>query len=413
MPAAQNSTPTPGDISTLTMCRYIFAGLSASLIGIGLARFAYTPLIPPLIKAQWFPADDVVYLGAANLAGYLIGAMVGRSVARRFGNVATLRSMKIVVTLSFLACAFPLSVGWFFVWRLLSGVAGGVIMVLVAATILPHMPYHRRGIAGGAVFLGVGLGIAASGTVVPLLLRYGLQATWIGLGALSGLLTIASWTSWPRKEPPPEAQTAAPKIDRDQSRAGASVALIYAVYALMAAGLVAPMVFLVDFIARGLQAGDHVGSLFWIVYGLGAMAGPPVYGYITDRLGGPKAVRLLLFVQAIALASLAMTNNFIEIGILTVIIGSFPPGIAPLVLGWVREVCPGDLTRQNVIWSRATIVFAAFQTLAGYAFSAVFSHSNGSYWLLFAMSAVLLAFAFALELFVPLLARRRLKAIAS
>ena len=47
--------------------RFAVAGLCASLVGIGLARFAYTPLIPALISAKWFSASDVIYLGAANL----------------------------------------------------------------------------------------------------------------------------------------------------------------------------------------------------------------------------------------------------------------------------------------------------------------------------------------------------------
>lgn len=110
----------------------IFAGLSASLVSIGLARFAYTPLIPSLIQAHWFSASDVVYLGAANLVGYLIGALIGRPVAQRTSNKTALRLMMLAVTLSFFACGFPLSVSWFFGWRLLSGIAGGAIMVLVA-----------------------------------------------------------------------------------------------------------------------------------------------------------------------------------------------------------------------------------------------------------------------------------------
>ena len=73
---------------------YIFAGFCASLIGIGLARFAYTPLLPVLIQAHWFSASDVVYLGAANLVGYLVGALLGRPLAARIGNVTALRAMK-------------------------------------------------------------------------------------------------------------------------------------------------------------------------------------------------------------------------------------------------------------------------------------------------------------------------------
>ena len=59
------------------------AGLAASLVGIGLGRFAYTPLIPPLIEAAWFRPSQVVYLGAANLAGYLAGALLARPLAAR------------------------------------------------------------------------------------------------------------------------------------------------------------------------------------------------------------------------------------------------------------------------------------------------------------------------------------------
>ena len=38
--------------------RVTLAGLCASLVGIGLARFAYTPLLPVLITEGWFPASQ-------------------------------------------------------------------------------------------------------------------------------------------------------------------------------------------------------------------------------------------------------------------------------------------------------------------------------------------------------------------
>ena len=38
--------------------------------------------------------------------------------------------MMIVAGISFLACAFPLSFGWFFVWRFASGIAGAVLMAM-------------------------------------------------------------------------------------------------------------------------------------------------------------------------------------------------------------------------------------------------------------------------------------------
>ncbi|MBN2978911.1 YbfB/YjiJ family MFS transporter [Pseudomonas lactucae] len=383
----------------------IFAGLCASLVSIGLARFAYTPLIPSLIQAQWFCASDVVYLGAANLIGYLIGALIGRPIARRTSNKNTLRLMMVAVTLAFFACGFPLSVAWFFGWRLLSGIAGGAIMVLVAATVLPHVPAARRGLASGAIFLGIGLGIAGSGTLVPPLLSLGLQQTWFGLGLLAVILTAASWFAWPGgtlHEAPAQADAGSPTP--------AGVYLLFAQYAFMAAGLVPAMVFLVDYVTRGLGAGAHVGAMIWVMYGLGSIAGPVTYGFLADKLGARLSIRLVLVVQAIAVGALSVSSHLMALAALAVILGSFPPGIVPLALARVHELIPNH-HQQQVAWSRATVSFATFQAIAGFAYSALFNLSGGQHAVLFVIAAAAIVVALALELGMLLLNRRPLDAV--
>ncbi|SAL01880.1 Major Facilitator Superfamily protein [Caballeronia ptereochthonis] len=180
----------------------MLAGFCASLVAIGLARFAYTPLIPPLIEAQWFTSSQAVTLGAANFAGYFAGALFGRSIANALTNRHALRLLMAIATVAFFACAFPLSISWFFAWRFLSGLSGGAIMVLVATTILPHIPPARRGFASGMIFIGLGFGIAASGTLIPKLLHHGLHDTWMGLGVFSLVLTAIAWFGWPASNPP-------------------------------------------------------------------------------------------------------------------------------------------------------------------------------------------------------------------
>lgn len=392
--------------------RHILAGLCASLVSIGLARFAYTPLIPPLIQAHWFAADDIVYLGAANLAGYLLGALLGRPLARRLSNVTTLRIMMVLVTLAFLACAMPLSVSWFFGWRLVSGIAGGAIMVLVAATILPHVPAERRGAASGAIFLGLGLGIAGSGTLVPLLLHIGLWQTWFGLGVVSALLTTVSWFWWPAAEPLAAAPARPAHATASSQAALSGTGLLYAQYALIAVGLVPAMVFFVDFIARGLGAGAHLGSLFWILYGIGAIFGPPVYGFLADRIGARPTMRYVLLTQLLAVLGICLTDDHWYIGALTLLIGAFPPGVVPLMLARVRETIVGHAELQNAAWGRATTIFAAFQAVAGYSYSAIFNATGGNHRLLFLIGAGAIAIALAADLALPLLQCRRKPAVA-
>src|SRR4029453_2962851 len=69
----------------LNAARATFSGLCAILVGIGLARFAYTPLLPALIAGGWFAPASAAYLGAANLAGYTPGALLASSLVAPFG----------------------------------------------------------------------------------------------------------------------------------------------------------------------------------------------------------------------------------------------------------------------------------------------------------------------------------------
>jgi predicted MFS family arabinose efflux permease len=368
------------------------AGLSASLVGIGLGRFAYTPLIPPLIQAGWFAPTQVVYLGAANLVGYLAGALLARPMAAKLQAATILRLMMLLASAACFACAAPISVPWFFAWRFAAGLAGGVIVVLAAPTILPHVDPARRGRVGGLIFTGVGLGIAASGTLVPILLRFGLVATWCGLGAVSLALTLLAWGGWPASA------SAAVDHARARPRAGIAVWALLAAYGLNAAGLVPHMVFLVDFVARGLHAGLTIGASYWVVFGLGAMAGPLLAGAMADRTGFGPALRLAFALQAAAVLLPVLTTATPALIVSSAIAGAFTPGIVPLALGRVHELLPGDPVAQRLVWGRTTMAWALFQAAGAYGDSWLFGRTGGDYRLLFALGAGALVLALAVDL---------------
>lgn len=367
----------------------MLAGLSASLVGIGLARFAYTPLIPPLIQAHWFAASDVLFLSAANLLGYLAGALSARPLARRWPQAELLRWAMAVTALAFFACAWPVSTAWFFAWRFISGWTGGVIMVLVASCLLPHVPPARRGLASGAIFLGAGLGILASGTLVPLLLRLGLRQTWLGLGALALALTVVTWRAWPGAEAPHAAASGSAPAE-PTAAARRALNRLYLQYGLMAVGLAPMMVFLVDHVARGLGWGLAAGTDDWVLYGLGAIAGPMAYGALADRVGGIAAGRWAVAGQLLAVALLLAAPSPVPIGLAALLLGSYPPGIPVLMLGRVHQALPGQPAAQHAAWGRATIVFALLQALAGYGYSALAALRHGDHHLSFAIAGLAL-----------------------
>jgi MFS family permease len=301
----------------------VMACFCSSLVGIGLARFAYTPLLPAIIEAHWFRPSAAIYLGAANLAGYLAGAWSGRGIAARLSAATALRAMMLLTTSSFFACAFPLGFAWFFAWRFCSGLAGGVMMVLAAPAVLPHLPPSRRGIAGGIIFMGIGVGIAASGTLVPLLLNEGLCQSWIGLGVIALLLTLISWRGWPAEEPPHA------RVKHHRVPESLPLHALYVEYGLNAAALVPHMLFLVDFVARGLGDGLRVGAEYWVLFGLGAMAGPLLNGHLADRLGFARVLRISFLVEAGAVALPALGLGTLGLMLSSLVVGAFSPGIVP------------------------------------------------------------------------------------
>ncbi|WP_250529622.1 YbfB/YjiJ family MFS transporter [Caballeronia sp. ATUFL_F1_KS4A] len=376
----------------------MLAGFCASLVAIGLARFAYTPLIPPLIEAHWFTSSQAVTLGAANFAGYFAGALFGRAIAHALTNRHALRLLMAIATVAFFACAFPLSIAWFFAWRFLSGLSGGAIMVLVATTILPHVPPARRGFASGMIFVGLGFGIAASGTLIPKLLHHGLHDTWMGLGVFSLILTAIAWFGWPASNPPAVAKQDA--ATHSNTHGNTRLRLLYGQYAANALGLVPVMILLVDCIARGYGRGAEVGASYWVLYGVAAIFGPLVCGNAGDRIGFGMAYRFALLVQACAVALLALSANPYVIGVATVALGISTTGIVPLALGRVHELLPHDHTEQRAAWSRATSAFALCQALAGYGYSFLFSHTHNDYALIFACGTCALAVAFIADIVV-------------
>lgn len=310
----------------------------------------------------------------------------------------------VLTAASFFACAVPVSFAWYFIWRFLSGLSGAVLIVVAAPSILPSVSADRRGRASGLIFTGVGLGAAASGTLIPWMLDTGLAATWVVLGIMATLVTVAAWPFWPahgRSGPAPSGR--APGGSWPLRRT-------YLQYGLNAAGLVPHMIFLVDFVARGLAYGVGQGATVWVVFGVGAACGPYTLGRLADRYGFRRVLLIGYGLQMVAIGLPVLTGAILPIFASAFIAGAYTPGIVPLVLGRIRELVP-DPARQPAVWGTATASFAVMQATGAYGFTYLYA-ATGSYGLLFALGATAVAAALCLEFVGPGRDARPIKATA-
>ena len=358
--------------------RTAFCGLLAMLVSIGIARFGYAPLVPALVAAHWFSAAAAFWLGAINLGGYFVGA--GFMLAWR----GRIRIRLAIVGLMGLTALCLLGSAWnggawvFGFCRLLSGITGGALMVLMAAAVVGRAPPGKRGRAGGITFTGMGLGITLSGLLIPRLLPFGLAATWMALGLFALCATLAVAALLPEAIIVPAPRRAA---GTDLNR---PVLLLIAGYSFCALGFIPHMLFLPSYVAIGLHRGVAAGAAVAAVMGIAAACGPPLLGRVADRFGFLQTLAASYVVMAVCVALPLLTSNMVMLSVSSFGVGAVALGAVMLTSGALAGLLPP--ARLAAGWGLATMAYAVMQTLVAAGFSTLY-HLTGSYRLLFVIGA--------------------------
>lgn len=383
----------------------LLTGLLATLCGVGLSRMAFTALMPALVQAHWFSADEAAYLGAATLLGYLVGALGAHRLTERWSVPRVLLGSFIAVALSFALSALPQSFAWFFAWRCVAGVAAAVLMVVGPSAAMAALPVARRAVLGPVLFAGVGAGALLSATLVPALVRLDLSWTWVALALVSALCGFWGWRSSLRI-PAAAAQlarqqpTAAPAAPLPDSRLWLLPVLwLLGAYACDAAGFVPHTVFWVDYLARERALGTAFGALQWGLFGLGALLGPIATAWCAARWDWHRAVvgGMALKTAAVCIpvalpwalpSGPAPALQLVAYGVSSFIVGALSPGMAALVSGRLLQLV-GPLAHKR-IWGYATAAFALAQALSGTGMAWLYAQTH-LYHPLFALAAAALA----------------------
>jgi predicted MFS family arabinose efflux permease len=375
--------------------RLAIGGGATLLVGMGIGRFSYTPLIPALILDGALSAAEAGYVGAFNLGGYLVGALAVPALRRRYRTLPVLKAALLISLLCLVASIFPFGFLWLVWWRMLVGITVAVLMIYSLALVTTSVPSDRLGKATGVVFTGVGVAILMSGTLVPGLLEFGLQAAWAGL-ALVGAIGVALgwWGLAVARDAPVPRQEPVPKFDGASSR-------LVAAQGLFAVGLVPHSIYWVDYVARGLDLGMGQGGFQWVLVGVGAVGGTYLCGWLADRIGFAAALVLVFTVLAVGIAIPVIFPTGIVLVFSSLIFGA-QPGLSAVISGRARQVVGArDMPH---VWRRMVLSVGISQTIGGYLLVALFN-ATGSYLQVFLIGGAAMALGAVLSL--PVWARHR------
>ncbi|MEW6688736.1 MAG: YbfB/YjiJ family MFS transporter, partial [Pseudomonadota bacterium] len=185
-----------------------WAGLAGLAVAMGIGRFAFTPILPMMQDDSGLSVPEGGWLASANYAGYLAGAL--SAIVMRVRPAVAIRLALVLIGLSTLAMSLEHRVAVWLALRAVAGVASAWVLVFVSAWALERLAALGRPVMGGAVYAGVGAGIAAAGGACLLLTYIGGRSAeaWVVLGAASLAVTAVVWPFIAVGPPPGAVETA-------------------------------------------------------------------------------------------------------------------------------------------------------------------------------------------------------------
>ena len=349
----------------------VLGGIIALAAAIGIGRFVYTPILPPMEEGLGLTKSQAGFIASANFLGYLLGALAASTPrlpgSRRTWLVGTLAVSALTTAAMGLTDAVPL----FLLLRFVGGVASAFVLVFASTLVLDRLTAAGRGDLAGLLFAGVGLGIAISAALVSGLLYVG--SDWRGLWLASGGLALAAVVAVFALVPDRGAEGQAGGSGKASGNQRALVSLIVA-YGLFGFGYVITATFLVA-IVRDAPEIRPLEPLIWIVVGLAGAPSVIFWSKVGARIGIPQAFVVACLVEAVGVAASVLWISAAGVILAGVLLGGTFMGITALGLIEARRLTSGDPRR---ILALMTAAFGLGQ-IVGPSFAGVLFDISGSF----------------------------------
>jgi predicted MFS family arabinose efflux permease len=307
----------------VTPTRPLLAALALALaaaVSLGLARFSYALLLPPMRADLGWSYFTAGAMNTVNAAGYLVGALLAPRALRRLDARTLMLAGGAVAALLLLLHGTVRGDAMLYLLRGLTGVASAASFVgggLLAAR-LAGAGGMRPGLVLGIYYGGVGIGIVASAAIVPALAGAALpEATpgvapprwpwaWLALGAAA--LAATAFTAAFTRGLGVASLAAAPRRPFAWRRFGPALAG----YTMFGLGYIGYMTFIVTLL-REQGLGSGVVSAFYALLGAGVMVSPWLWAGLLQRWhgGGPLALLNALLALATLLPVLSADTTVV------------------------------------------------------------------------------------------------------
>lgn len=377
---------------------------------IGLARYAYTMLLPSMQAGLGLPYDRMGFIGTGNFCGYLLSVVLAPRLIRRFRPRAVISGGLALITLSLFGVS--VSHGFFAPLTLyfLVGMGTGFANIPTMALISFWFRSDQRGKAAGMMIGGNGAAIVLAGVLVPFLNRTfgsnGWRAGWLLLGIIA--LTVTILATWLVRNHPsdmgmeplgrPTPPSPDQMIPREHKGDGALLVRLGLLYLAFGATFMVYGTFIVTTMVREYGFSESKAGMYWSWAGFFSLFSGVLFGMLSDRIGRKHGLALVFAVQSTAYLLAGLKPGSIGLMISIALYGSAVFAIPAIMAAAVGDYL--GLSRAAAAFSTITIFFAAGQTV-GPAMAGLIGKSTGSFTGAYLMATLITAIAMIFALYLP------------
>jgi predicted MFS family arabinose efflux permease len=334
------------------------SGICALVLTLGVARFAYTPMIPVLQQQTGMGEALAGWLAGWNYLGYLSGVLlVSRLRDLRLKDRLYRVGLVLAVITTLLMALGDSPILWG-VSRYLAGLSSAAGLMLGSGLILNWLIRHDHRSELGVHFSGIGLGIVVGVLVVAGAgLVWSWQGQWIALTVVGACLVIPAWLGLPapgRGQP-----LTARHLDEAPVEGGLWLWLLQGAYVCAGFGYVINATFTV-LITEQQPLLQGLGDWMWLLVGVAAIPAPILWDRIARRLGYLRTLQLAYGLQVVGIL-LPVLSGALPAAILSAtLFGVTFIGIVSLVLTTVGVRYPSHPAQ---IMARLTLGYGVAQIL--------------------------------------------------
>jgi len=310
----------------------------------GVARFAYTPLLPQMQEQAGLGLGEAGWLASINYVGYVSGALIASLVSEPALRDRLYRAGMVVAVLTTAMMGATTDPVLWSVSRYFAGLSTAAGTLLGTGLILNWLIVHDHRGELGIPFSGVGLGIAGTAGAVVLMNHLALdwRSQWYAFTAIGCLLLVPALAWMPAPERGTVTRSGASM--RDAPPTPAFLRLFMAAYFCAGVGYVVSATFIVAIVDRLPGVAGH-GTLVFLFVGLGSVPASVLTDLVARRLGDLNALILVAALQIAGILLPVLGGGLASALFGAALFGATVMGLVGLVLTMAGRYYPTNPAR--------------------------------------------------------------------